>query len=656
MRKIIVVLCLLLISKISGATTYDVVGTDVVNGGILNEQDIQNVHGVVNRYIIEGTQNIYDYGTAYFNNIVNTGQQNVYDGGKALNSSVFGGSINGYGGTITDATLENGIINLEKGTANNITIKGGELILNQSVILNGLTATGGSVRLKDNAIVNGASFNDTNIILENSKFENFDVNRGALINNGATVSDVNFFDTKITLLSGDNNNIFLEGGSIVAKSETNLHGDLYLSQSKLYIVGNNQVDNLYLNDSVVELTPINNIPTKLEIKKLQGVGQINIQTNFANNDSEVLTIEQGAGNFGLAIVDTSSKEEIPEQITLLDKNNNNQETFYLIGGELDIGARKYVLQEDTTRWFLQQTLRPTDTALIAKNTYATMGSVLYSHIDNIYVRTEEFRHGISNGLWIKNLGRRTKFNLNDNSKTKVDAYGLQIGADLSFKTKHLKKIGLGLAVGYADNKYNFDIRGRGYGDSYSASIYSTLLSYNNTYADFVAGYYWHKQKNKSHIPSGILVNSKYDLKAYSISAELGHRFMFDKEYFMEPHFQISYMNIGNVAYKTSLNTKVKGEGLDSVMGKIGVKFGKQWQKHGQIFASIDLVQEFDAKSKIKVADFTFEEKLNGTFVKLGLGTNWNINNKASLFANVGSMIGDDINIPIEGNLGIKVSF
>ena len=71
MRKIIVVLCLLLISKISGATTYDVVGTDVVNGGILNEQDIQNVHGVVNRYIIEGTQNIYDYGTAYFNNIVN---------------------------------------------------------------------------------------------------------------------------------------------------------------------------------------------------------------------------------------------------------------------------------------------------------------------------------------------------------------------------------------------------------------------------------------------------------------------------------------------------------------------------------------------------------------------------------------------------------
>ena len=92
------------------------------------------------------------------------------------------------------------------------------------------------------------------------------------------------------------------------------------------------------------------------------------------------------------------------------------------------------------------------------------------------------------------------------------------------------------------------------------------------------------------------------------------------------------------------------------MGKIGVMFGKQWQKQGQIFASIDLVQEFDAKSKIKVADFTFEEKLNGTFVKLGLGTNWNINNKASLFANVGSMIGDDINIPIEGNLGIKVSF
>ena len=583
MRKFFLSLIALLVPEIVNATIYEVVGTDVLNGGILNANDTQNVHGVVNRYLIEGTQNIYDYGTAYYNNIVNLGQQNVYSGGRSLNSSVFGGIINGLGGEISDVTLNGGTINLEKGRANNFVVASGNLNIFSTAVLNGLEAVGGDISL-------------------------------------------------------------YKGGTI--------ENDISLQNSTLKIMGDNRLESLKMQSGVIELIPINNIPSKLEVNDLQGNGRIDIRTNFANGDNEVLKIGQGNGNFGLSIIDIGSGENIAEHITLLPKNSANQENLYLVGGELDIGAKKYILQEDNASWFLQQTLTPTDTAIIAKDTYATMSSVLYSHMNGIYSRQGEFRRNLESGIWVKGLGQKIKFDLNHNSKTEVDIYGVQLGADYALKINGFKNINIGVGVGYSDSKYNFDVYGQGDGESYSTSIYSTLLMYNNSYIDLVAGYYWHKQKNKSYVPSGLQVNSKYNLNAYILSVEIGRRFGFKDGYFIEPQMQISYMNVDDVDYMTSLNTKVKGLGLDSMMGRIGLMLGKNWQGKGEVYFSAGLIKEFDTKTKIKVADVVFNEELDETLLQFGIGTDLQLTNKARFYADVATTLGDDIKVPIEGNLGI----
>ena len=132
--------------------------------------------------------------------------------------------------------------------------------------------------------------------------------------------------------------------------------------------------------------------------------------------------------------------------------------------------------------------------------------------------------------------------------------------------------------------------------------------------------------------------------------------MFGKGYFIEPQTQIYFMDVDDIRYTTTLATQINGKNQNSLLTRLGITFGKMWQ-NAEVYVSGDLIKEFDGKSKITVADWTFDEKIDGTFVRFGVGANMNINEKMSLYANASTMLGDnEARIPIEGSFGLKWSF
>jgi outer membrane autotransporter protein len=89
------------------------------------------------------------------------------------------------------------------------------------------------------------------------------------------------------------------------------------------------------------------------------------------------------------------------------------------------------------------------------------------------------------------------------------------------------------------------------------------------------------------------------------------------------------------------------------MLRAGIKLGKVW-KNSEFYISADLMQELDARSKVTVADVTFREEIDGCWAKFGLGTNMKINDKMVLYANVGTMLGNNkVKIPISYCVGKK---
>ena len=515
------------------------------------------------------------------------------------------------------------------------------------------TVSNGTIFSSDTQIVHGTVNNflieGTQNILDYGKVYNNTVSGTQNIYTGGSAFDTSANSAEINVYSGGlSNNLNAVNSKINLYSGAELRGNTILQNSFLYIYNNNQIQNLDLNNATI----IKNQEQNLSINALSGNGKFLIKTNLSNNTDNLLNIVEGNGNFGLSIIDTSTDYTTPDKINILPKNSQNQETFYLIGNEVDIGAKKYILAQDNNFWYLQETLKYTDTALIAKDTYATLSSILYSHQDNIYTRMGEFRFIPQSGFWARGLGKKLKFELSQNTKIDIDILGFQIGADYKFSA-----IKLGISGAYTDSEQKFSLDGNGVGKTYSVSLYATFLSQKDSYLDIIGTYYRHNQKLKSFTPSKYTIHSEYNLNAYSFSAQLGHRLKFKNGYFIEPQFQGLYMNIDNIAYKTTLNTLIQGYGLDSTMLRAGMMFGTSWQQIAQTHILFDIIKEFDTKSKIKVANTTFNEKLDGTFFKISSGFNIFLSQKSKAFFNVSTMFGNDnVKIPIETNLGIKWEF
>ncbi|MBE6448569.1 MAG: autotransporter outer membrane beta-barrel domain-containing protein [Alphaproteobacteria bacterium] len=552
------------------------------------------VIGFADRQIVHGTVNDFTI----------IGVQDVYDYGNVHNNIIYG-SQNIY----------------EGGAANNSIVRGGKQVLEGGVA--------------------------NNTILE----------YGNLYFNKGTANNVTIKRGKMTLLpSAQVNGLVATGGIAEVYEGGIMKGNINLDNAKLNVIGNNEFDNLNLNNSVVALMSENSESISVTINNLQGNGRFDIRTNLGANKKDLINIANGSGDFGLSVVDKSSSKEFPEQIDLLPNNAQNQENFYLVGGAVDVGARRYVLKEDDTRWYLQRTLGYSDTALIAKDIYATLGTLFYGHLQNIYARMGEFRSTPQSGFWVRSIGQNLRFRLGEKTKTNIDVYGAQLGADYLLNGNWFEYSKFGVSLGYTNSDYDFEFDGMGAGDTYSIALYSSLYNKTGLFVDMSAAYYWHKQKVRSHIPSGMAVYSNYDLNAYSLSAELGYRFVFGKGYFIEPQTQIYFMDVDDIRYTTTLATQINGKNQNSLLTRLGITLGKMWQ-NAEVYVSGDLIKEFDGKSKITVADWTFDEKIDGTFVRFGVGANMNINEKMSLYANASTMLGDnEVRIPIEGSFGLKWSF
>ena len=175
------------------------------------------VIGFADRQIVHGTVNDFTI----------IGVQDVYDYGNVHNNIIYG-SQNIY----------------EGGAANNSIVRGGKQVLEGGVA--------------------------NNTILE----------YGNLYFNKGTANNVTIKKGKMTLLpSAQVDDLVATGGIAEVYEGGILKGNINLDNAKLNVIGNNEFDNLNLNNSVVALMSENSESISVTINNLQGNGRFDIRTN-----------------------------------------------------------------------------------------------------------------------------------------------------------------------------------------------------------------------------------------------------------------------------------------------------------------------------------------------------------------------------------------
>lgn len=621
---------------VSGGTQY-VYGTETgstVSGG---RQNVESGGKVLNAVLSgNGIQTIYNGGTAQNTRIVNGGFQEIENGGLAEQTFIGQNGIQQIndGGTAQKNTVENsGLQNIE----------------------NGGLADGTTVTLQ------GMQWISAGGIAKNTEIFTYALQG---IESGGTAEDTVIRDKGIQWIyaGGTSRNTKIQNGGIVyLQAGGNLSGQTEFSGGTLNILGSNAIFDLSLDNSTVNFVRGSSF-SSLNIKNLNGRGRFYLNSNLSQNQSDHINIENGDGSFGLVIHDYSMESSLPSEFKIIDEAAGAHDSFYLVGNAVDIGAFHYNLREENGNWVLVRTEQLTDTSLIAKNTFASLSSLFYTHLSPVYnhLRTAPGSSSPKNGLWVKSLGRRIKFKFKDDTGSRINVFGLETGYDRDVWSNGGNILSLGFYGGYTDSRQKYDRSGKGNGNTYSLGLYSAFNTADRYFINIVGSYFWHDQKITSHMPDGTGVISKYDTNSWQASVFAGRRFDFAEGWFIEPSVGADYMMINGLRYRTSFNTLINASDADYLSTEAGVAAGRGFKLDNdaliEAYGRFNLVYDWDGKIAVKVADYKITEKLSSVHYEFGLGLNAALKDDWSAYVEAAAQVGGKVTLPWEINVGLQFDF
>ena len=628
-------------SEISATGVMNVSGSaedTTLNGGT---QNVLNEGKTTGTIIKDGIQNVETGGTSE-QTTLNNGTQNVT--GTAVDTAINGGTQNVSANASASATMLNsGTQNVESGgSVLQTTIKGG--LQNISGTATDTVISGGT-----QTILNGGTSTSTTI-------------NGGIQNVYGTVSETTINGGMQNIENGGvSENVVLSGGVVNLYTGGKLHGNTKIQGGTMNIIGSNQISEINMDGGQVNLSSDSGY-SALDIGALNGSGVFNLQTALSEDISDYLNIQSGEGDFGLIIHDYSEEGNLPNSFKVIDENSGATDNFYLVGKSVDVGAFKYNLKQQGNDWVLVRTPELTESSIIAKNTYSSIASLFYTHLNPVYNRIRN-SHKFSehdNHLWFKGIGERVKLHYKDESRSRLDIFGGEIGYDYNIWQSGGNVLKLGVYTGYSESEQKYDREGKGDAETKSLGIYSTIMTETNWFFDVVGTYFWHHQRIKSYTPAGFDVYGKYDTNGWQGSLYAGYRWEFGGSWFLEPAAGINYIHVDGVDYRTNFNTKVSAADTDYITGNIGLSGGRELILENQtvldLYGRIGLVHDWDGKSTIDVANYRFKEDISSTRYEFGLGLNALFNNIGSAYVEASTQLGDEVEIPISLNFGWQFEF
>ena len=493
---------------------------------------------------------------------------------------------------------QGGIITLRSGV--------GEVINSHfSATFNNSTINGGMLASGENV-----KFNDTESITENIQ----------LTFNNSTVSGVTTTDRNSVL------NLNLNNSNWTTKAFTDEDG----------VVQTTSLTNLALNNGVVNLAN-DNYQGIIIRGNLTGSGTFNLNTNIAENKSDKIVVKGTAeGNHKIGV--TNQGANIADgKVTLVETNGGNA-AFSLTNpnNRVDLGAYQYFLTKEGNNWVLansknavtptppvapvtpsKQVVTPSKPAVTPSTPVVTPSNpvvppavlpsapllsdlanaqvslrqaqllLVEDDLSGIHQRLGEVKNGEKGNVWVRNVNSRQKLAAlstgeSETSGFKQNVHSLQVGADAAV-TDNLR---VGGFVGRS--QANVDFNGH-YGDgkvrSNSVGLYAAYLADNGIYVDNIVKY------SRLHANSDLTEKRHYN--AYTISSELGKRFILANDWTITPQAQLAW---------THISSQENEDSLSSVYSRIGLRVAKGFALSNgwnlQPYAEVNAITSKNRSSKI----------------------------------------------------------
>lgn len=337
-----------------------------------------------------------------------------------------------------------------------------------------------------------------------------------------------------------------------------------------------------------------------------------------------------------------------------------------IGGVTELGAWQYdttavkSATEGTYDVVLAKSNRISNAAATALSLAAAPVSIsgLLSDTLDSHLDASRRNAGDKGGVWISYFGGKNKVNTSAGADFDMDTNGVMLGADSRFDVD-----GGAWLAGVAASSSRSDLnvmRSNGDTDAYGVQAYLSRRYDSGIFVDTTAQFAHYSSSANAVANDGKRGDADFSTNGFGAGVKLGYDWRDASGFFAEPYAKLSAKTFDSVAYTLSNDMKVNSDSVTSVQGELGATAGYRFTTaHGYVEPYVHLagINEFSDGNNVRLNDtVSLNNSTDGSAVRVGAGARVKFMDNVGGYAGLDYTKGSDTEQPLQGMIGVNVTW
>ncbi|BBK50905.1 autotransporter [Escherichia coli O145:H28] len=562
-------------------------------------------------------------------------------------------------------------------TVNQDFVEGVKVSGNKNVVINAtdstITAQGEGTYVRTamvidstgDVVVNGGNFvaknekgSATGISLEGAQGNNVTLN-GTTINAQGNKSSSNastaIFAQKGSVLNGFNgdatDNITLAGSNIInGRIETILIAQENKGTHTVNLnIKDGSVDALAVKDSTVNIT-----------KATGNTGTFASQngTLIVDASSENTLDISGKASGDLRVYSAGSLDLINEQTAFI---STGKDSTLKATGTTEGGLYQYDLTQgaDGNFYFVKNTHKASNASSVIQAMAAAPANVANLQADTLSARQDAVRlsENDKGGVWIQYFGGKQKHTTAGNASYDLDVNGVMLGGDTRFMTEDGSWLA-GVAMSSAKGDMT-TMQSKGDTEGYSFHAYLSRQYNNGIFIDTAAQFgHYSNTADVRLMNGGGTIKADFNTNGFGAMVKGGYTWKDGNGLFIQPYAKLSALTLEGVDYQLN-GVNVHSDSYNSVLGEAGTRVGYDFAVGNasvKPYLNLAALNEFSDGNKVRLGDESVNASIDGAAFRVGAGVQADITKNMGAYASLDYTKGDDIENPLQGVVGINVTW
>lgn len=451
--------------------------------------------------------------------------------------------------------------------------------------------------------------------------------------------------------AGSNMDINLSDSS-VWKGKVSGAGDASVSLqngSVWNVTGSSTIDALAVKDSTVNIT-----------KATVNTGTFASQngTLIVDASSENTLDISGKASGDLSVYSAGSLDPINEQTAFI---STGKDSTLKATGTTEGGLYQYDLTQgaDGNFYFVKNTHKASNASSVIQAMAAAPANVANLQADTLSARQDAVRlsENDKGGVWIQYFGGKQKHTTAGNASYDLDVNGVMLGGDTRFMTEDGSWLA-GVAMSSAKGDMT-TMQSKGDTEGYSFHAYLSRQYNNGIFIDTAAQFgHYSNTADVRLMNGGGTIKADFNTNGFGAMVKGGYTWKDGNGLFIQPYAKLSALTLEGVDYQLN-GVDVHSDSYNSVLGEAGTRVGYDFAVGNATvkpYLNLAALNEFSDGNKVRLGDESVNASIDGAAFRVGAGVQADITKNMGAYASLDYTKGDDIENPLQGVVGINVTW